>query len=90
VAPEELLAAVDDDRVSESTEVASLVNEALAQLPKREASLLEAFHFERVRVSQIAQMFGMSERAVEGRLRRARERLRREIEAVLKTQGGVT
>jgi DNA-directed RNA polymerase specialized sigma24 family protein len=34
-------------------------------------------------------VFGLSERAVEGRLRRARERLRREIEAVMKTQGGI-
>jgi RNA polymerase sigma-70 factor, ECF subfamily len=89
VPPEELLAAVDDDRVSESTEAASLVNEALARLPEEHARLLEAFHFERAKVSQIAHMLGMSERAVEGRLRRARERLRREIEAVLKTQGGL-
>jgi RNA polymerase sigma-70 factor (ECF subfamily) len=87
--PEELLAAVDGDRVSESSEVASMVNCALAELPRGQAQLLEAFHFERIKVAEIAKVFGLSERAVEGRLRRARERLRREIEAVMKTQGGI-
>lgn len=85
----ELLAAVDDDRVSDSSEIASMVTQAMSRLPRGEAQLLEAFHFERSRVAQIAKVFGLSERAVEGRLRRARERLRREIEVVLKAQGGL-
>lgn len=89
VTPAELLAAVDDDRVSESSEVASVVTRALGRIPRKEAELLEAFHFERTRVARIAELFGISERAVEGRLRRARERLRREIEIVLKAQGGL-
>lgn len=64
-----------------------MVSCALAKLPAGQARLLEAFHFERVKVAEMARTFGMSERAVEGRLRRARERLRREIVAALKAQG---
>jgi RNA polymerase sigma-70 factor (ECF subfamily) len=89
VTPEELFGAIVDDRVGDSSEVASMVNHAMTKLPRGQARLLEAFHFERVKVSEIARLFGMSERAVEGRLRRAREGLRREIEAVLKAQGGM-
>ena len=89
VPPEELLSAIDGDRMSDSAEVASMVSRALAKLPGAQARLLEAFHFERAKVSELARTLGMSERAVEGRLRRARERLRREIEAVLKAEGGL-
>jgi RNA polymerase sigma-70 factor (ECF subfamily) len=89
VASAELLAAVEDDQVSDSAEVASMVNQAIERLPPGQARLLEAFHFDRFKVTQIAARFGLSERAVEGRLRRARERLRRELEAVLKAQGGL-
>jgi len=66
------------------------VTQALARLPERQSRLLEAFHFDRCRVAQIAETMGLSERAVEGRLRRARESLRREIEASAQTPGGVT
>jgi DNA-directed RNA polymerase specialized sigma24 family protein len=38
-------------------------------------------------MSQIAETFGLSERAVEGRLRRARQSLRRELESILKREG---
>lgn len=89
VSPARLIAAIDEGRASESSEVASAVSHALARLPEQQAQLLEAFHYDRFKVSQIAQTFGMSERAVEGRLRRARERLRRELEAVWKAQGGL-
>jgi DNA-directed RNA polymerase specialized sigma24 family protein len=40
-------------------------------------------------MSQIAEVYGISERAVEGRLRRARERLRRALEIALKVHGGL-
>ncbi|HEX7121225.1 MAG TPA: sigma-70 family RNA polymerase sigma factor [Gemmatimonadaceae bacterium] len=89
VSPAQLLSAIDDGRATESSEVASAVSHALARLPKQQAQLLEAFHFDRFKVSQIAQTSGLSERAVEGRLRRARERLRRELEAVWKAHGGL-
>ena len=59
------------------------------RIPRAQARLLESFHFERFKVSQLATSYGISERAIEGRLRRARERLRHEIEITLKAQGGM-
>ena len=61
---------------------------SLARLPADQAELLEAFHLEDRRMSQIAESMGVSERAVEGRLRRARQRLRRELEAIMRFAGG--
>ena len=89
VSPAEILAAVDANEVSESAEVASLVSEALTRIPEAEAQLLETFHYDRMKMSQLAEVYGISERAVEGRLRRARERLRRELETSLRRNGGV-
>ena len=66
--------------------VARVVNAALARLPTRESRLLESFHFEGVRVAQIAQENGISERAVEGRLRRARAHLRRQLQDIFIVQ----
>ena len=59
----------------------STVRKALAKLPALQMRLLRAFHFERRPVAEIAASMGISERGVEGRLRRARQRLRREIES---------
>jgi RNA polymerase sigma-70 factor (ECF subfamily) len=90
ISPEEVLRAVERDDVGDSAEIATLVNGALERLPRKEARLLEAFHFERQRVSQLARAYGISERAVEGRLRRARERLRAELKLTRpKPEGGV-
>jgi RNA polymerase sigma factor (sigma-70 family) len=85
----ELLSAFDEGRAAESAEMTSLVCRALARLPSAQAALLEAFHFEDRRMAQIAHASGASERAVEGRLRRARERLRRELESMLKVKGAL-
>ena len=84
----DILAAVENDAFSESAAVASAVTRALDRMPAREAQLIEAFHYERCRISQIAADKGLTERAVEGRLRRARERLRRELELTLNAEGG--
>lgn len=73
------LATVERDAEEEAEERATLLTQALARLPRPEAQLLTEFHFEHHRVAQLAQRYGISERAVEGRLRRARERLRREL-----------
>lgn len=54
----------------------SMLQRALDRLPAAQSRLLEMFHFERRPVAEIAVNSGLSERAVEGRLRRARERLR--------------
>jgi RNA polymerase sigma-70 factor (ECF subfamily) len=88
VSPAEVLAALDRGRPAESAEVNSAICHALARLPADQAELIEAFHFDDRHVAQIAQTSGLSERAVEGRLRRARQRLRRELESVLEFQGG--
>jgi RNA polymerase sigma-70 factor (ECF subfamily) len=64
----------------ESEASVSLVRRALARLPFPQMRLLKAFHYDRRAVAEIAALSGLSERAVEGRLRRARQNLRREIE----------
>jgi RNA polymerase sigma-70 factor (ECF subfamily) len=83
VSPGEVVAAVDVGRARDSAEIAMTVRHALARLPSAQARLLEAFHFEEQRVAEIAETFGISERAVEGRLRRARQKLRRELESII-------
>src|ERR1041385_5526145 len=75
VSPAEILAAVDDNAVSESAEAASLVTQALGRIPEAEAKLLETFHYDRMKMSQLAELYGVSERAIQGRLGRARERV---------------
>ena len=87
VSPAEVLAALESGRTTESTEIGTVVCHALARIPAAEAQILEAFHFEDRRMSQIAETLGLSERAVEGRLRRARQRLRRELESILNIRG---
>jgi RNA polymerase sigma-70 factor (ECF subfamily) len=58
----------------------TILERAMAALPALQRHLLEAFHFEDRRVAEIALTEGLSERAVEGRLRRARQALRKQIE----------
>jgi RNA polymerase sigma factor (sigma-70 family) len=88
-----------DETIDESTgdaastgadERRSLVARALARLPLPQLKLLQAFHFERRPVADIAATDGLSERAVEGRLRRARQLLRREIESDPDSEGEIT
>jgi RNA polymerase sigma-70 factor, ECF subfamily len=83
----DLLTAVDQNDVTESAEITSAVTKALLRLPKAEAQLLESFHFERRKVADLAVSYGTTERAIEGRLRRARERLRNELTITLKAAG---
>ena len=59
----------------------------LARLKKNHALLLEAFYFDEKSVREIAQDFGLSERAVEGRLRRARLKLRRQLDVLMADRG---
>ena len=79
--------AEDADAAADRTERRSVVERALAHLPRAQTWLLEAFHFERSTVAEIAATQGLSERAVEGRLRRARQKLRKQIEAELASNG---
>jgi RNA polymerase sigma-70 factor (ECF subfamily) len=75
------LPAADDGASLDRSERRSLVERAMARLPALQHRLLEAFHYDRRPVAEIASAFGLSERGVEGRLRRARQRLRRIIES---------
>lgn len=74
----------------ETVERRSLVARAMARLPALQARLLEAFHYDRRPVTEIASTFGISERGVEGRLRRARQKLRTEIEEDPDARGEIT
>jgi RNA polymerase sigma-70 factor (ECF subfamily) len=69
---------------------AALLTWGLARLKPRQARLLEAFHMEGSSVREIARDEGLSERAVEGRLRRARQKLRKQLEPVVRSlqEGG--
>ena len=67
---------------------AALLTWGLARMKKHQARLLEAFHLEGQPVRDLAQEMGISERAVEGRLRRAREMLRKKLEPLVRSEGG--
>ena len=75
------LPAADDGGSRARAERRARVERTMARLPALQLRLLEAFHYERRPVAEIASAFGLSERGVEGRLRRARQRLRRMIES---------
>jgi RNA polymerase sigma factor (sigma-70 family) len=62
---------------------ASVINWGLARLRRAQAQLLEDFYFTGKSVRDMARERSLSERAVEGRLRRAREKLKKRIEKVL-------
>jgi RNA polymerase sigma-70 factor (ECF subfamily) len=61
----------------ETPEAAALLGWGLARLGERRARLLEAFHLEGRPVAELARELRLSPRAVEGRLRRARQQLAR-------------
>jgi RNA polymerase sigma-70 factor (ECF subfamily) len=61
----------------ETPDAAALLGWGLARLRAGQARLLEGYHLEGKGVAALASELGMSERAVEGRLRRSRLALRR-------------
>ena len=81
---------VDRDGSERTEERQSIVNRALARLSLPQFRLLEAFHFKRRPVADIAAAEGISERAVEGRLRRARQQLRHHIESDPDSEGDLS
>lgn len=90
LAPADLAKSVMDDDLLDSHENIARVYAALARMSPADAELLESFHFDRRRTATLAERLGVSERAIEGRLRRARERLRQEIEQLsLKSNGDI-
>ena len=62
---------------------ASVINWGLARLRRSHAELLEDFYFTGKSLREMALARSLSERAIEGRLRRAREKLRKKIERIL-------
>ena len=80
--------AIDIERDAGSARDTAVVQRALAQIPAAQAGLLATFHFEDQRTADIAKQTGVSERAIEWRLRRARHRLRRELESLFRINGG--
>lgn len=87
VSPDRILGFIDGEACLDSAAATTVVNQALARMPRRQSRLLEFFHFDHRRVADIAASLGLSERAVEGRLRRARQNLRRQVELVLQRNG---
>ena len=64
---------------------AAVLSWGMARIKPSQARLLEAFHLEEKPVRAIAEEEGLSERAVEGRLRRARQKLRKKLEPVVRS-----
>jgi DNA-directed RNA polymerase specialized sigma24 family protein len=68
-----------DDYRPETPWAAALVSWGLARLRRGQAALLEAFYFDGRTTRELAEEFGLSERAIEGRLRRARQNLKKRL-----------
>jgi RNA polymerase sigma-70 factor (ECF subfamily) len=82
-------------RVLESESVdgpdaAALVYWGLARLGRRPAALLETFYIEGKPTRTIASELGMSVRAVEGRLRRARQALKNQLTPIMRKHGAIS
>ena len=76
---------IEDDRFSPATpDAAALVGWGMARLRRAHADVLEAFYFEGQSVSEIAAARSVSERAIEGRLRRARAKLKKKLERIVR------
>ena len=101
IRPQQLdLAVIDltgeDPRFAPSTpETAAVIGWGMAQLRRTHSDILEAFYFDEKSVREIADERSISERAVEGRLHRAREKLKKQLKKrlspmALRTAGGET
>jgi DNA-directed RNA polymerase specialized sigma24 family protein len=72
------------DLTTAAPENVAAVGWGLARLRRTHAEVLEAFYFDGKSVREIASEYGTSERAIEGRLRRAREKLRKQLQRVMR------
>lgn len=76
---------IEDERFSPATpDSAAIVGWGMAQLRRAHADVLEAFYFEGQSVSEIAAARKVSERAIEGRLRRARAKLKKKLDRIMR------
>jgi RNA polymerase sigma factor (sigma-70 family) len=78
----------NDDWNIEKRDNAALLYFGLSHLKKKDSRLIEAFYFDGKSVREIAAELGLSERAVEGRLRRARQKLRKYLRRFAPAEGG--
>jgi RNA polymerase sigma-70 factor, ECF subfamily len=81
VAPAPATSAVPDDADS----LCDILNECLLDLSAEDRRLVEGKYFQRASTRELAEESGLTERAVESRLFRAREELRRKISGRLKS-----
>jgi RNA polymerase sigma-70 factor (ECF subfamily) len=72
---------------ADSPDTAALVYWGLARLGRRPRRLLEAFYIEGKSMQTIASELGVSQRAVEGRLRRARQALKTRLAPMMQNHG---
>jgi len=80
---------VEDERFSPASPAAAVaVGWGMARLRRAHADVLEAFYFEGQSVSEIAAARLLSERAVEGRLRRARAKLKKQLDRIVRPSAG--
>lgn len=81
---------IADDRSSaETPDAAVIVGWGMARLRRAHADVLEAFYFDGKSVSEIAAAHFTSERAIEGRLRRARAKLRKTLGRIVRPSARV-
>ena len=78
----------DDNWNTDRGDDAALLYLGLSRLRKKDARLLETFYFDGKSVREIAADDGLSERAVEGRLRRARNKLKKHLHRYADAEGG--
>ena len=83
----EVLDLESSDFRPETPGAATAVGWGLARLRRAHAELLEAFYFDGRTTRELAESFALSERAVEGRLRRARAKLRKQLLKVMPEAG---
>jgi RNA polymerase sigma-70 factor (ECF subfamily) len=69
-------------------EASDALNWGLARLRPAQAELLETFYLDGRSVRDIAKEKGLSEKAVEGRLSRARKKLRKKMAPLIQGEGG--
>jgi RNA polymerase sigma-70 factor (ECF subfamily) len=78
----------DNEWDIEKNETATLLYFALSHLRKKDSHLIETFYFDGKSVRELAEEQGLSERAVEGRLRRARKKLETYLRRLSPAEGG--
>lgn len=76
---------IEDDRFSPTApDTALVISWGMARIRRAHADVLEDFYFDGKSVSEIATARSLSERAVEGRLRRARAKLKSKLERIVR------